>query len=125
MRYLIVVLLLVSCSKEIPLRETEGLRFQAEGKSYFYSKPIVSAEPFCGKTLYSITGTNDPSEKLLLSIVTNNLTPGTYDAGLSYWGKHMISNNITLNVISCQNGILTATFSGTVASGELLNVHLN
>jgi hypothetical protein len=125
MRYLMVALLLVSCSKEMPVKEINGLSFQAGGKNYFYANPVITSEPFCDKVLYSISGSNTASEELLISVVTKKLTTGSYPAGLSYWGKYLLSNDITLNVISSDNGCLTATFAGSTASGELRHVRMN
>ncbi|MGE5521753.1 MAG: hypothetical protein ACM3VS_17650 [Candidatus Dadabacteria bacterium] len=125
MRYILIVLLLASCTKDIPSKEQDGLSLQFGGKTYFYSNPVITREPFCNKMLFSISGNNDPSGRLLISVVTDSLHPGSYAAGLTYWGKISVSNDVVINVVSTEHGHLSATFAGQLTSGVLRNVPLN
>lgn len=119
---LIVVLFLVSCSKQ-QTGETDGISFRTPTNSIFYSKGTIKAEPFCTRKLYTITSQVNSSEELMISIVTDKLVAGSYQGGLSHWSKPMLSDNITLNVISFNDGVLNATFAGTLSSGIIKNIH--
>lgn len=84
----------------------------------YFSKPTITSEEFCGSRLHSIKATNR-GETFLISVVTDTLAPGSYDAGLNYWGQWGFTNNITLSVQSYQDGKLHAIFAGTKCTGTI------
>jgi hypothetical protein len=120
--FLIVTLFLVSCSKQ-PTGETEGISYQTATTSIFYAKGNLTAQRFCTKMLYTISSQVDSTEELMISVVTDSLKTGSYQAGLSHWGSPSLADNITLNVVSYNNGVLNATYAGTLSSGRIRNVH--
>jgi hypothetical protein len=110
MRNLLVLLILVSCSKAQP---PDGIYLKTTIGSA-YSIATISSEPFCGRRLYSFKGGD-----LLISLIADSLKSGSYEAGMNWWG-HM-TDNIHLN-LSVEKGIVSGSFSGDNSSGRLINL---
>jgi hypothetical protein len=81
---LCVCIAIISCSKERADKEKPGVSFEWNGKHISFDSVVVSAQPFCGQMLYSISAARN-NENFLISIVTDTLRSATYQAGFNYW----------------------------------------
>jgi hypothetical protein len=120
--FLIISIILISCTKENDTVVNGGILLRIKGKTLCYYNVTIKEEAFCRKNLFSISADGNLKEELLISVVTDSLQKGTFNAGLNYWGTLPLTNNITLNVLSYKDGLLNATFNGSIISGEIRNV---
>lgn len=113
---ILISLILFSCSKQA-IEKGNQLSFDLNGKHYNYNDVRYSAEPFCGSTLYSMEGIQDSSRIFLISIVSDSLPSGIYDAGANFWdaGFSAISNPLKIAIDNNKQGF-TASFYGTFTS---------
>lgn len=120
MKYLLIILIFVSCSKQ-QIRQNYEMTFDLNGKHYQYSRVIISSDPFCGSILNTIEGINDSTDIFLISIVTDSLCSRIYsgdiNVGANLFSRSFsgISTSLTIS-LDKESGNISANFYGTLVS---------